>query len=57
LLWLVLKLANQLGVDADQGFSSTLEEYRRRFPVDKVKGITANKELGYDGKDEAIDCS
>lgn len=51
LLQLVLKLANQFDVDAEQGLMSVMYEYQKRFPVEETKGKTANKDLGIDKKD------
>ena len=51
LLHLILKLANQLGVDAEKGLAYTISDYNERFPIEKIKGKTANKDLGYDGKE------
>jgi len=52
LLFLVLKLANQFGLNAESGLKKTLREYEIRFPVDKLlKGDgTANKTTGLDLK-------
>lgn len=55
LLFLVFKLANQLGVDCNKGFQNVMNEYNSRFPIEKFQKPnkdenTANKDVGYDPK-------
>ena len=46
-LFLVLKLANQMGVDAEKSLSETLEEYKKRMPSEKIREVGhANKLAG-----------
>jgi NTP pyrophosphatase (non-canonical NTP hydrolase) len=49
--FLILKIANQLGVDAEEELKKVLEEYERRMPAEKMKEVLhANKLAG--GVDE-----
>ena len=46
-LFLLLKLANQTGVDVDKALDETLEDYEKRMPADKMKEVGhANKLAG-----------
>jgi len=51
-LWIILKMANQMNVDAKAEFDKVVEEYKKRMPADKIKEIGhANKFAGgYDEK-------
>lgn len=51
LQYLVLKMSYLSGVDAEEALHKTMEEFKQRFPVDKVKGNHANVAAGgHDGK-------
>ncbi len=51
LTYLILKLAVQFNIDASVAVKKVLEEYEKRFPVDKVKGKHNNRNAGgFDGK-------
>jgi len=46
-LFLLLKIANQTGVDAEKSIEDTLKEYEKRMPPDKMKEVGhANKLAG-----------
>ena len=46
-LFLVLKLANQMGVDAGKALNQTLSDYEKRFPADVMKRVgNANRLAG-----------
>ncbi len=46
-LFLVLKIANQTGVDSEKALKDTLEEYEKRMPPDVMKKVKhANKLAG-----------
>ena len=46
-LFLVLKIANQTGVDAEKALNETLEEYEKRMSPEKMKEVGhANKNAG-----------
>ena len=46
-LFLILKIANQTGVDANQSLQNTLDEYEKRMPSDTMKKVGhANKLVG-----------
>ncbi len=46
-LFLILKIANQTGVDADISLENTLSEYEKRMPASKMKEVGhANKLAG-----------
>jgi NTP pyrophosphatase (non-canonical NTP hydrolase) len=50
-LFIILKLANQMGVDAEKALNDTLDEYEQRMPAEKMKEVGhANKLAG--GHDE-----
>lgn len=51
-LFLVLKLANKMDVDASKALQNTLDEYEKRMPPEKIKQFKhANKYAGgYDNK-------
>lgn len=51
IIYLALKLANQMGLDAEKGILDVFQEYERRFPISETKGKTANKDFGIDKKD------
>ena len=38
-LFLVLKIANQMGVNAEKALQDTLNEYEKRMPADKMKEV------------------
>jgi NTP pyrophosphatase (non-canonical NTP hydrolase) len=47
MIFLILKVANQLGVDAQAELRSVLEEYDKRMPAEKMKEVGhANKLAG-----------
>jgi NTP pyrophosphatase (non-canonical NTP hydrolase) len=52
-LFLILKIANQAGVDAQKGLSDVLEEYEKRMPAEKMKEVKHANKLagGVDDKD------
>lgn len=52
-LFLLLKIANQTGVDAEKGLIQKLEEYEKRMPAEKMKEVGhANKSAGgWDNKE------
>lgn len=51
ILWFLSLLANAADVDMDEAIKWTIEDNRKRFPVDKVKGKHTNtKAGGHDGK-------
>tara|TARA_Y100000034_G_scaffold134670_1_gene203793 strand:- start:145 stop:501 length:357 start_codon:yes stop_codon:yes gene_type:complete len=46
-LFLILKIANQTGVDAEKSLKNTLEEFERRMPAKEIKEVGhANKLAG-----------
>ena len=46
-LFLLLKIANQTGVDAEKGLMDTLNEYEKRMPPEVMKKVGhANKNAG-----------
>jgi len=46
-LWIILKMANQMDVDAKKEFDKVLEEYEKRMPADRMKEVKhANKLAG-----------
>ena len=51
-LFLILKIANQTGVDVEKAFNMTMEDYYKRVPPEKMKEVGhANKhDGGHDGK-------
>jgi len=53
-LFLLLKIANQTGVDVEESFNETMKEYYERFPSEKMKQVGhANKyDGGHDGKNQ-----
>lgn len=46
MLFLILKISHLCDVDSEKSIKDVLDEYERRFPVDKVKGNHANKLAG-----------
>ena len=46
MLFLVLTLAHLCDVDSEKAIKDVLEEYEKRFPVEKVKGNHANTRAG-----------
>jgi len=52
-LFLLLKIANQAGVDAEKGLKDTLDEYEKRMPPEKMKEVGhGNKHIGgWDNKE------
>lgn len=53
-LFLLLKIANQTGVDADKSLQVTLEEYEKRMPPEIMKKVRHANKLagGVDDKNE-----
>lgn len=53
-LFLILKIANQTGVDAEKALEDTLEEYEKRMPAEKMKKVKHANKLagGIDNKEE-----
>jgi NTP pyrophosphatase (non-canonical NTP hydrolase) len=51
-LFLLLKIANQTGVDVEKSFNMTMDDYFKRFPAEKMKEIGHGNKYagGYDGK-------
>jgi len=46
-LFLLLKMANQMGVNVEQGLKNTLKEYEKRMPPEIMKKVKhANKNAG-----------
>ena len=51
LYWFLASLANVCGVDMDEAIRFTIEDNRKRYPVEKTKDHHTNIHLGgYDGK-------
>ncbi len=52
-LFLLLKIANQTGVDAEKGLQDVLEEYEKRMPAETMKQAGHANKLagGVDNKD------
>jgi NTP pyrophosphatase (non-canonical NTP hydrolase) len=52
-LFLILKIANQTGVDVSKALQETLEEYEKRMPPEKMKEVKHSNKLagGWDNKD------
>lgn len=46
MLYLVFKIAYLSNIDSKKAIDDVLEEYEKRFPVDKVKGTHANLKAG-----------
>jgi len=53
-LFIIFKIANQIGTDAETELNKVLEEYDKRMPVNKMKEVgNANKLAGgYDNKQD-----
>jgi len=53
-LFLILKMANKMGIDAEESLNNTLEEYEKRMPADKMKEVKHANKLsgGVDDKDD-----
>lgn len=53
MLWIILKMANQFGTDAELELQKVIEEYEKRMPADKMKEVGhANKlDGGWDNKE------
>jgi len=53
-LFIILKIANQFGADAETELQKVLDEYEERMPAEKMKEVkTANKLAGgWDNKEE-----
>lgn len=53
-LFLILKIANQTGVDAKKALQDCLEEYEKRMPPEKMKEVKHANKLagGIDNKEE-----
>jgi NTP pyrophosphatase (non-canonical NTP hydrolase) len=51
-LFLVLKLANRMGVDAEAALNQTLSDYEKRMPADIMKKVKCANKLagGHDDK-------
>ena len=51
-LFLILKLANQMGVDAGEALNQTLSDYEKRMPADIMKKLKCANKLagGFDDK-------
>ena len=46
-LFLILKMANKMDIDAEESLNNTLEEYEKRMPAEKMKEVGhANKLKG-----------
>ncbi len=46
-LFIILKMANQIGVDSEKALQNTLKEYEKRMPAEKMKEVKhANKLAG-----------
>ena len=55
-LFLILKLANQMGVDATGALNQTLSDYEKRMPADVMRKVgTANKLAGGHDDKGALD--
>lgn len=54
-LFIILKIAYLLDIDAQQAFEATMKEYEKRFPVDKVKKLKHGNPLagGVDDKQKS----
>jgi len=51
MLWYLASLAEYCEIDLEKAMFEQIKELESRFPIDKVKGTTANPETGgYDGK-------
>ena len=52
--YLILKIANQTGIDVEESFRKTMEEYYERFPPEKMKQIKHGNKYagGWDPKGE-----
>ena len=46
LLYLVLKLANMVNIDAEKAAKDRLKEFEERFPVKKLRGFHGNLRAG-----------
>lgn len=46
LLYLVLKLANTVNIDAEKAVQNRLKEFEERFPVKKLRGFHGNLRAG-----------
>ena len=54
-LFIILKIANQTGVDARQALKNTLDEYEKRMPPEKMRQVkNANKLAGGWDNKEAV---
>ncbi len=51
-LYIILKIANQTGVDSEKAIQNTLEEFEKRMPADVMKKIKHANKLagGWDNK-------
>ena len=54
-LYLILKIANQTGVDVKKSFRRTMEEYYKRFPSKKMKEMKHGNKFagGWDPKNQS----
>lgn len=51
ILYIILKIAYLSDVDSEKGINDVIEEYKKRFPIEKVKGTHANARAGgFDNK-------
>jgi uncharacterized protein YabN with tetrapyrrole methylase and pyrophosphatase domain len=51
-LYLILKIASLTGVDAKSAINRTMDDYEKRFPVEKTKGSHSNVAAGgFDNKE------
>lgn len=46
MLYLVLKISYIYGVDSKKAINDVMEEYEKRFPIDKAKGSHGNVKAG-----------
>jgi len=53
-LFLLLKIANQTGIDSEKALQNTLDEYEKRMPSEKMKEVGHANKLagGIDNKNE-----
>ena len=51
-LFLILKIANQTGVDAETALKNSLKDYEKRMPADEIKKVGHANKLagGFDSK-------
>ncbi|MFH1585777.1 MAG: hypothetical protein ABIB79_03350 [archaeon] len=53
-LFIILKMANQLGTDAEKELQRVLDEYEKRMPAEKMRKVGHANKLagGHDNKDD-----